>query len=69
MQNSAEITLELWMWLAGSTISSFETSVFDVRDKLLLEDSEKQNMHFLSFYDWLIYDDKKNRKLKTTLTK
>ena len=41
MQNSAEITLELWMWLVASTISSFETSVSDVRDKLLLEDSEK----------------------------
>ena len=50
-RKTAEITLELWMWLAASTISSFETSVFDVRDKLLLEDSEKQNMHFLSFYD------------------
>ena len=46
MQNSAEITLELWMWLAASTISSFETSVSDVRDKLLHEDFEKQNMHF-----------------------
>ena len=69
MQNWAEITLELWMWLVASIISSFETSMSNVRDKFLLEDSEKQNMQFLSFYDWLIYDDKKNRKLKTTLTK
>ena len=61
IQELVEITLELWMWLAGSMISLFETFVSDIRSMLFLGDSEKRNMHFISPHTLLTFRDNKKK--------